>query len=149
LEKPENLRGMQGQVWTETIRTGAQLEQMIYPRLVSLAERAWHKAAWEGDKPDVAARTADWAAFSIQLTTKELPKLAALGGDFYLPPPGAIIENGKLRANSSLPGLAIEFSIDKGTSWNNYTGEQSIGATDVLLRTRLGNAISRVTTAKK
>jgi hexosaminidase len=149
LEKPENLRGMQGQVWTETIRTGAQLEQMIYPRLVSLAERAWHKAAWEGDKPDVAARTADWAAFAIQLTTKELPKLAAVGGDFYLPPPGAIIENGKLRANSSLPGLAIEFSIDKGTSWNNYTGEHTVGATDVLLRTRLGNAISRVTTAKK
>lgn len=149
LEKPENLRGMQGQVWSETIRTAEQLEQMIYPRLVSLAERAWHKAAWEGDKPDVAARTADWAAFSIQLTTKELPKLAAMGSDFYLPPPGAIIENGKLRANSSLPGLAIEFSIDKGTSWNNYTGEQSIGATDVLLRTRLGNAISRVTTAKK
>lgn len=149
LEKPENLRGMQGQVWSETIRTAEQLEQMIYPRLVSLAERAWHKAAWEGDKPDVAARTADWAAFAIQLTTKELPKLAAMGSDFYLPPPGAIIENGKLRANSSLPGLAIEFSIDKGTSWNNYTGEQSIGATDVLLRTRLGNAISRVTSAKK
>lgn len=145
LEKPENLRGMQGQVWSETIRTGAQLEQMIYPRLIPLAERAWHKAAWEGDKPNAAARTADWAAFALQLTAKELPKLAALGGDFYLPPPGAIIEKGKLRANSSLPGLAIEFSLDKGASWNSYTGEQAVSTSAVMLRTRLGNATSRVT----
>lgn len=145
LEKPENLRGMQGQVWSETIRTGAQMEQMIYPRLVTLAERAWHKAAWEGDKPNTAARSADWAAFALQLSAKELPKLAALGGDFYLPPPGAVVENGKLRANSSLPGLKIEFSVDKGTSWNTYADEQAVSASSVLLRTRLGEATSRVT----
>ncbi len=145
LEKPENLRGMQGQVWSETIRTGAQMEQMIYPRLLTLAERAWHKAAWEGDKPNTAARSADWAAFALQLSAKELPKLAALGGDFYLPPPGAVVENGKLRANSSLPGLTIEFSVDKGTSWNTYADEQAVSASSVLLRTRLGEATSRVT----
>jgi hexosaminidase len=149
LEKPENLLGMQGQVWSETIRTGAQMEQMIYPRLIPLAERAWHKAAWEGDKPNTAARAADWAAFALQITAKELPKLAALGGDFYLPPPGAIVENGKLRANSSLPGLTIEFSIDKGASWSTYAGEQAVSASDVMLRTRLGDATSRVTTTAK
>lgn len=146
LEKPENLRGMQGQVWSETIRTGAQMEQMIYPRLIPLAERAWHKAAWEGDKPNTAARTTDWAAFAAQLTAKELPKLAALGGDFYLPPPGAVVENGKLHANSSLPGLTIEFSVDKGTSWNVYNGEQAVSTSAVMLRTRLGEVTSRVTT---
>jgi hexosaminidase len=145
LEKPENLRGMQGQLWGETVRTGEQFEQMIYPRLLSLGERAWHKANWEGDKPDISARTADWAAFGQQLSTKELPKLAAMGADFYLPPPGAIIENGKLLANSSLPGLVIEFSLDNGKSWNSYTGEQAVNTPDVLLRTRLGKTTSRVT----
>jgi len=148
LEKPENLRGMQGQVWTETIRTGAQMEQMIYPRLIPLAERAWHKAAWEGDKPDAAARAADWAAFAVQLSVKELPKLAALGGDFYLPPPGGVIDDGKLLANTALPGLAIEFSIDNGLSWNTYTGEQAVRKSDVMLRTRLGEVTSRVTAAE-
>ena len=148
LEKPENLRGMQGQVWTETIRTGAQMEQMIYPRLIPLAERAWHKAAWEGDKPDAAARTADWAEFAVQLSFKELPKLAALGGDFYLPPPGSVVDDGKLLANTALPGLAIEFSIDKGLSWNTYTGEHSVSKSEVLLRTRLGEVTSRVTAAE-
>lgn len=145
LEKPENLRGMQGQVWTETIRTGAQMEEMIYPRLVPLAERAWHKAAWEGDKPDVSARNAEWAAFAQQLSAKELPKLAALGGDFYLPLPGAVIENGKLLANAALPGLAIEFSVDNGANWSVYTGEQAVSTSNVLLRSRLGKAASRVT----
>ncbi|WP_331352781.1 family 20 glycosylhydrolase [Cellvibrio sp. UBA7671] len=148
LEKPENLRGMQGQVWTETIRTGAQMEQMIYPRLIPLAERAWHKAPWEGDRPDAAARTADWAAFAVQLSVKELPKLAALGGDFYLPPPGGVVDDGKLLANTALPGLAIEFSIDNGLSWNAYTDEHAVSKSEVLLRTRLGEGTSRVTTAE-
>jgi hexosaminidase len=146
LEKPENLRGMQGQVWSETIRTSAQLEAMIYPRMLTMAERAWHKAAWEADKPNVAARTADWAAFALQLSAKELPKLAALGGDFYLPPAGAKIENGILRANASLPGLMIEVSTDNGASWKTYAGEQSVETPKVLLRTRLGQATSRVIT---
>ena len=63
LEKPENLRGMQGQVWTETIRTAAQLEQMIYPRLLALAERAWHKADWELNN-NQSKRLTDWHSFA-------------------------------------------------------------------------------------
>jgi hexosaminidase len=146
LEKPENLRGIQGQVWSETIRTGAQMEQMIYPRLIPLAERAWHKAAWEGNRPDASARAADWAAFAVQLSTKELPKLAALGGDFYLPPPGAVIEKGQLHANTSLPGLAIEVSLNQGETWTRYSGPMALKDGPVLMRTRLGDASSRVET---
>lgn len=145
LEKPENLRGLQGQVWSETIRTGKQMEEMIYPRLISLAERAWHKAGWEGAKPDTHARTAGWAEFALQLSAKELPKLANLGGDFYLPPPGAKVENGKLFANSAIPGLAIEFSTDKGASWTTYTGEIAVTNQAIHLRTRFGDKTSRVT----
>lgn len=149
LEKPENLRGMQGQVWSETIRTGAQLEQMIYPRLIPLAERAWHKAAWEGDKPKAADRLADWASFAVQLSSKELPKLAALGGDFYLPPPGAIIEKGQLLANSSLPGLTIEVSLNQGETWRTYTGALPVTGSSIMLRTKVGEAVSRVTTIRE
>ena len=31
---------MQGQVWSETIRTSGQLDYMVFPRLLALAERA-------------------------------------------------------------------------------------------------------------
>ena len=144
LEKPENLRGIQGQLWSETVRTGAQFEQMIYPRVMSLAERAWHKASWEGDKPDARARQQDWADFALQLSRKELPKLAATGADFYLPPPGAVIENGQLLANSSLPGLALEVSLDQGKSWAPFTGALAVTNGSVLVRSRLGDTASRV-----
>jgi hexosaminidase len=77
-----------------------------------------------------------------------VPKLVALGGDFYLPPPGGVVDDGKLLANTALPGLAIEFSIDNGLSWNTYTGEHAVRKSEVMLRTRLGEVTSRVTTAE-
>jgi hexosaminidase len=144
LKKPENIVGMQGQVWTESIRTPEQLEQMIYPRVMALAERAWAKAAWEDDKPNVQKRLQDWAVFANTLTQKELPKIAAAGSAFYLPPPGAVIENGKLLANVAYPGLTIEYSLDKGTSWNIYSSSVAASGT-VLLRSKSGTALSRTT----
>lgn len=149
LEKPENVLGMQGQLWAETVRTGEQFEEMIYPRVMSLAERAWHKASWEGDKVNASARDQDWAEFAVQLSTKELPKLAASGAAFYLPPPGAIIENGQLLANTSLPGLAIDYSVDGGKNWSAYAGAELVETSAVLVRTRLGKATSRVVTVKQ
>ncbi len=149
LEKPENLRGLQGQVWSETIRTGKQMEEMIYPRLIPLAERAWHKASWEGDKPNIEARNAEWAAFSVQLAVKELPKLAALGGSFYLPPPGAVVDDGVLKANSALPGLKLEYSLDNGASWTGYNGNDSVRNSSALVRSRLGESTSRPISTSK
>lgn len=36
------LKGVQGQVFAETIRSGADLERMILPKMLGLAERAWN-----------------------------------------------------------------------------------------------------------
>lgn len=145
LKKPENIVGMQGQVWTESIRTSEQLEQMIYPRVMALAERAWAKAVWEDDKPNVQNRLQDWAIFTNTLTQKELPKIAAAGSSFYLPPPGAVIEKGNLLANVAYPGLTIEYSLDKGASWNVYSGAVAASGV-VMLRSKSGAALSRTTT---
>ncbi|MDP5147389.1 family 20 glycosylhydrolase [Shewanella sp. ULN5] len=38
---------MQGQLWSEMIRSDQQAEFMFFPRLLALVERAWHKAEWE------------------------------------------------------------------------------------------------------
>jgi hexosaminidase len=144
LRRPNNLVGMQGQVWSETIRTPEQLEQMIYPRLFALAERAWHKAAWESDKPDAAQRQRDWTVFAAALVQKELPKLAAAGASFYLPPPGAKREKDRLSVNTAYPGLPVEYSLDEGSSWRVYNGELSASG-PLLLRSRLGDKASRPT----
>ncbi|MBY0419794.1 MAG: carbohydate-binding domain-containing protein, partial [Pararheinheimera sp.] len=114
LEKPENILGIQGQIWTETIRTPVQLEQMLYPRLLALAERAWHKAEWEGAEPDTEVRQQDWQRFGWTLTQKELPRLAEAGVALYLPPPGAVLQDGLLLANSAWPPKHPEYSEDQG-----------------------------------
>ena len=41
------LAGIQGHIWTETVRDRETLGYQIFPRLLALAERAWHQWTWE------------------------------------------------------------------------------------------------------
>lgn len=140
--------GMQGQLWSETVRDDQRAEFMIYPRLQVMAERAWHKADWELDY--VAGREygpatsyfdqsqqdklrKDWAAFSQALVNQVLPQMAD-NVMFRLPPPGAKLVDGKLHANSLWPGLTIEYR-QTGGNWTEY--RQPVQVTgEVELRTR-------------
>ncbi|MFT4924655.1 MAG: hexosaminidase [Phenylobacterium sp.] len=153
LKKPENILGMQGHVWSETIRTPSQLNQMLYPRMIALAQRAWHKASWENgndksDESDKAQQAKDWAKFSSVLGHKEFSRLAADKVEYYLPVPGGQISNGQLEANVSMPGLTIQYSQDNGASWSDYSGKVSVSGS-VLLRTHgVDGHNSRATTVK-
>ena len=140
--------GMQGQLWSETVRDDQRTEFMIYPRLQVMAERAWHKADWELDY--VAGREygpatsyfdasqqnklrKDWAAFSQALVNQVLPQMAD-NVMFRLPPPGAKLVDGKLHANSLWPGLTIEYR-QTGGKWTEY--RQPVQVTgEVELRSR-------------
>ena len=72
---------------------------MIYPRLLALAERAWHKADFETNGLKVEERKRleriEWEKFANTLGHKELKRLDEAFGDikdgvFYrVPPPGA------------------------------------------------------------
>lgn len=145
LKKPENILGIQGQVWTETIRTAEQLEPMLYPRLLALAERAWHRADWEGNIPSKEGRMEDYASFTQALVQRELPKLEAAGVGFYLAPPGAQWEKGRLRINTDLPGLSVEVRQEEGGIWRSYSSPVSQESAPIWLRTRLGDSVSRAT----
>ncbi|WP_137962463.1 family 20 glycosylhydrolase [Burkholderia sp. 4M9327G5] len=92
------IEGMQGQAWGEVMRNDTFLEYMAYPRLLALAERAWHRADWElpyaagvrfkrGDTHhvDTAALQRDWAGFATLLTQRELPKLDRAGVGYRKP----------------------------------------------------------------
>lgn len=84
--------GMQGHLWTETVRTEEQMDYMIFPRLLALAERAWHKASWESVQNETIRerlRTIDWEDFANTLGYKELARLDNLGIKYRVPPPGA------------------------------------------------------------
>lgn len=148
LKKPDNILGIQGQVWTETIRTSEQLEPMLYPRLLALAERAWHRAEWEGSTPNATAREREFALFARTLVERELPRLAASGVEFYLPPPGARWEKGQLQVNTALPGLAVDVSTNDGVDWRPYDPSVNREQAPILLRARLGENSSRATQLK-
>ncbi|MCC5901052.1 MAG: beta-N-acetylhexosaminidase [Halomonas sp.] len=135
-ESVEGWQGAQGisaQSWGETVRSETQMEYMIFPRLLALAERAWHRADWELDyRPgqefiggqtsyvDHEALTEDWQRFANLLGQRVLPLLDRDGIAYRLPLPGARIEAGRLMANIALPGVTIEYSLDDGVTWHTY-----------------------------
>ncbi|MCS3610192.1 family 20 glycosylhydrolase [Salinibacter ruber] len=140
-----NIRGLQGQLWGETLRNPDRMEYMAVPRLLSLAERAWApRPGWAtlDDSGALRARRAEaWTAFANRLGHRELPRLSIRHPDwsYRLPPPGATVEAGTLRANVALPGLAVRYTTDgtRPTATSpRYTGPVPVpeGAT-VRLRT--------------
>ncbi|MFC7368177.1 beta-N-acetylhexosaminidase [Vreelandella zhaodongensis] len=129
----QGARGISAQAWGETVRSEAQMEYMTFPRLLALAERAWHRAEWELDyRPgqafaggetsfvDHETLTEDWQRFANLLGQHVLPRLDRDGIAYRLPLPGARIEAGRLEANVALPGVTIEYSLDDGASWLVY-----------------------------
>ena len=84
---------MQGQLWSETVRTRDQVDGMLFPRLLALAERAWHSAPWEGESNATlrqALKADDWHSFANAVGYRELPRLDSLGIKYRIPPPGAV-----------------------------------------------------------
>ncbi|HHG8773360.1 TPA: beta-N-acetylhexosaminidase [Raoultella planticola] len=157
--------GLSAQIWSEIVRTDDEMEYRLYPRLHAVAERAWHRAAWEQDYQkgrtykagvthhvDERALTADWTRFANILGQRELAKLDKAEVAFRLPVPGAKIVEGKLAANVSLPGVTIEYSTDGGQNWQRYDdGARPQVSGEVKVRTASadGKRFSRVETAGK
>ena len=160
-EKPAPvIRGMQGQTWSETIRTDAQYDEMAFPRAVALAERAWHRADWELDwspgvvfdgastdlvpKDDLAS---DYNTFASAMGCREMAKLAKLGVTYRVPPPGAKVDgSGLLFANTEMPCTKIMYSTNEGLNWIEYTEPVNVGSANVWLQSQSGDGalLSRV-----
>lgn len=84
--------GIQAELWTETVRTADHVEYMLFPRLLAVAERAWHKAPWEDmlEKEANKIKGTDWPDFVNILGYHELPRLDKAGVKYRISPPGAV-----------------------------------------------------------
>jgi hexosaminidase len=117
-EARRNIVGLEGPLWSETIKGSDMLEYYYMPKMLGLAERAWSGQARWGDIADKNARVEainrDWIAFANTIGTREMPRLDYLFGGFSyrLPAPGAIIREGLLYANVDFPGLSIRYTSD-------------------------------------
>jgi len=117
-ENRKNILGLQAQLWTETVKGQDMMEYYILPKLFAFAEKAWSEApSWETDnniKSRISKIETAWNEFANRIGKYELPRLDYLFGGFNyrIPPPGAIIEDGLLKANIAYPGLTIRYSVD-------------------------------------
>lgn len=114
----DKILGIQAQLWGETILGPEMLEYSLLPKLAGFAESAWAKERiWE-TTPDKQLRekqiAEDWNAFANALAVHELPRLSVLFGgyNYRIPPPGALLKNNKLFANTEYPGLIIRYTTD-------------------------------------
>ncbi|WP_236969977.1 family 20 glycosylhydrolase [Membranihabitans marinus] len=115
LEKKENILGIQGQLWTETVHNFAALQYYLIPKAFGLFERAWNpEPTWQG-KPKSKAFYKDWEAFKYNVGKYQIPMLQAATTEtlnYRLSPPGGIIKDGELIANSYWPDLEIKYTTD-------------------------------------
>lgn len=156
-EGRDNILGLQAQLWSETFRSPDRVEYMALPRIISLAERAWGpEQEWmeiEDREERLEARSVAWNEFANRLGQRELPRLDGMNGGYgyRIPPPGAIIEDGRVHANVAHPGMAIRYTTDGSEpTVNSSLYERPVdleGGTEVNLRTfdRQGRG-SRVST---
>jgi hexosaminidase len=119
--KPEarkNIVGLQSQLWGETVKGPKMMEYYVLPKLAAFAETAWGQARpWEGEPSAVKRQQwmeEGWNVFANMLGKKELPRLSSLFGGFVyrVPPPGALLEGGMLKANVEYPGLTVKYTTD-------------------------------------
>ncbi len=148
-EPGRRIAGIQAQLWSETVRTDAQVDYMLFPRLLALAERGWAPArwtpayrpgqsyAWHDPRVDRAALSAEWRDFAGRVSAQFAP-LERMGVAYRVAPPGARIIGGTLEANSDLPGAIIEYRARGGT-WTRYGGPVAVHG-PVELRTRSADA---------
>lgn len=113
-----NVIGLEGTLFSETMREPSRIDYLLMPRMLALAERAW---AAEPDWSDVAdlkkaekLHTKDWSRFANLLGKKVLPRLDIEHPDFNyrIPPPGLKLLDGQVHVNHQLPGFTLRYTMD-------------------------------------
>lgn len=112
------IKGVQAQLWAETLKGPDMLEYYLLPKLIGFSETAWGKErAWEpiSNRNDrLLLLNKDWNRFANQIAKYELPKLQQWNGGYHfrVPPVGVKNEKGWLKANTAFPGLTIRYAAD-------------------------------------
>lgn len=111
----QNIIGVQGQLFAETIRSFEGVEYLLFPKLMGLAERGWNAhPAWEslsGVQEQQAFNQA-LALYYEKISKDEMPYWAKNGINFRLPQPGLLMKDGNLYANVAIEGAEIRYTTD-------------------------------------
>ncbi|SDD05843.1 hexosaminidase [Algoriphagus faecimaris] len=114
----KNILGVQGQLWTETIRSVEMVEYYLFPKMLGLVERAWNGDPEWSEAAEVKdmlkKRGQEWNIFSNVVGQNELPRLATIFGgvNARVPAPGLKKIAQEIWANVENPGLEIRWTDD-------------------------------------
>ena len=113
-----NVLGIQGNLWSETLREEGRLDYMLLPKLFGLAERAWAPdPAWarERDEARSAALFREaWSTFVNVVGKRELPRLdrETPGLSYRIPKPGLKTLDGQVHCSLEVPGFVLRYTTD-------------------------------------
>ena len=125
-----NVVGMNAQLWGEVIRSFAQVEWQIYPKIYGLVERAWNNRSQLtlGDYNQLVYHTF-------------LPQLAKKQRNFHIQQPGIKVLDGQILINQVMDNATVLYSINDA-EWLRYSQPvllpQQLFARLPLLRLFLG-----------
>lgn len=145
----EQIKGVQGQLWAETIRNYDMIEYHLFPKMYGLIERGWNASPiWQNDLNDDRYNV-ELVKYNAKIGLRELPRLANKNVNFRLSQVGIRVADGKLYCNSVYPNTEIRYTIDgtepnpNSTLWNSqidcdakiikakqyYNGKESVTTT--------------------
>ena len=124
----DNIIGMSAQLWSEVIRSFAQVEWQLYPKIFGLVERSWN-ASYDPTRltfHDYNHRSKlTLGDYNHLVYNVHLPRLAADGHNFHIQQPGIKqlkVEGrmSKVEMNKVMQGGEILYRLDDG-EWQTYT----------------------------
>jgi len=145
------LLGVQGQLWSETIKGQKMLEYYYMPKLPALAHRAWEgMPSWAGlanaDQRKKAMQF-DFSRFITRLGAADLPKIDQAKNpiNYRIPPPGIIEKANAIYMNTLYPGLQIRYTLDgtEPTSQSTLYRGPVRPSSGARLRAKCFNALGR------
>lgn len=116
LEKPENIIGVQGQLWAETLRNFDMVQRFCLPKMMGLVERGWNaRPQWAASLAAGDSLLVNEAArrYNLKIGLSELPVLERRGHVFHIPQPGLKVDRqGLLQCNTPYPGMSVRYTLD-------------------------------------
>lgn len=103
----QNIQGIQGQLWSETLYNADLVDYMTFPKLFGLAQRAW--------SPPSVDPESEYIDFVNTIGQRELQRLDRFndsGIQYRIPPPGIIQTGEVIEMNTLYPGLEIRYTND-------------------------------------
>ncbi len=114
-EGRKNIRGVESALWCETVRGYKNMEYLLFPKMMGLAERGWKAfPEWEAlsGTEEQSTFEKELAFFYNRITDREMPYWEKMDVNYHLASPGVILKDGMIHANTHISGAQIRFTTD-------------------------------------